>query len=48
MPPTKTFPKYWVIDVKSNAEHKLLPKFKEWFTKESIPYMWIHIYYGYE
>lgn len=46
---TKTFPKYWVVDITENTEHKLLPKFKEWFIKESgSPYMWIHTYYGYE
>jgi hypothetical protein len=45
---TKTFPKYWAVDIEENAKHKLLPKFKEWYCKAS-GYIWHYtaILYGY-
>ena len=30
---TKTFPKYWAVGIKKNPDHKLLPKFREWFNE---------------
>lgn len=49
MPPTKTFPKYWVVDIGENAEHKLLPKFEEWFCETSKTNSWHFLskFYGY-
>lgn len=44
---TKTFPKYWVVDIVENTDHKLLPKFKEWFKKVSENFWcFSDIYYG--
>ena len=49
MPPTTTFPKYWIIDIKKNEGHKLLQKFKDWFDKVSNTKCSHHMkYYGFE
>jgi hypothetical protein len=49
MQPTKTFPKYWVVNVQENADHELLPKFKNWYKVSTGDYHWEFScrYYGY-
>lgn len=45
---TKQFPKYWVVNIQENADHELLPKFKEWYNKITTKeWYFTSTYYGY-